>query len=843
MVLRPVLWLGLAYITGELLAWAIPEVSAGMILSGAVCLGIYGAFGMTFGKWGRLRKIKAADLAVFAVLPLFFLWGCLNFYSAMSWEMDSDDTLRKKIEEGEVGTTFVGTLERTEEKTNSWYFFMSGCEELSEGQILVSIKKTELDIPGTDFTPGDILSVSGEPELFAPPGNEGGFNEWLYYHSRKIRARIWADQVSVLKESASVLEIGAKNLRLWIRDGCQRWLRGSSAGITLSMVCGDTSLMDPNVDLLYQKSGISHILAISGLHITFLGMGIFQLLRKLRLPAKLCILSGMGAVIVYGWFTGMASSTGRSVIMTLISLGARWTGRTCDRKTALVLAALILLVPSPLMITQPGFLLSFAAVGCLMLCPEEQGSGPLPQDKDNSGTKRSGAKKSWLWDGQRVLDFLKNHMISPIYVTAGMFPVLSGCFYEISMYSLIINLAVIPLMNFVYPAMLVAALTAPLAGHAGFFLYRFIEGILGFYEALCRLSLKLPGAAMITGQMSVPAICLLYGIFGAGAVFHHRARPAGARKKPVFLAAALCSLLCGICLLLAPQRPQHMTVTMVDVGQGDCFLLQTPDGKNILVDGGSSDEKNVGKYTIIPFLKARGVRSLDAVFLSHMDEDHICGVEEILSSSVWPSSWGGDLRIPGSVEIKNIIVSRTAQNDDGYEKLRRLCDPWKTVCAAASAGEELSFGDVKIRVLWPGEEMSDFAGDKNDLSLVLHIFYGAFDMLFTGDIGASVESGIVGQMEAWGISGCDVLKVAHHGSKNSTEDYFLSHVRPKIALISCGRDNFYGHPHGELLRRLEMAKCKTYVTSWDGELIIETDGKYIKTVVWGQGDRYNRKRR
>ena len=99
------------------------------------------------------------------------------------------------------------------------------------------------------------------------------------------------------------------------------------------------------------------------------------------------------------------------------------------------------------------------------------------------------------------------------------------------MYSLIINLAVIPLMNFVYPAMLVAALTAPLAGHAGFFLYRFIEGILGFYEALCRLSLKLPGAAMITGQMSVPAICLLYGIFGAGAVFHHRARPAGARKK------------------------------------------------------------------------------------------------------------------------------------------------------------------------------------------------------------------------------------------------------------------------------------------------------------------------
>lgn len=139
--------------------------------------------------------------------------------------------------------------------------------------------------------------------------------------------------------------------------------------------------------------------------------------------------------------------------------------------------------------------------------------------------------------------------------------------------------------------------------------------------------------------------------------------------------------------------------------------------------------------------------------------------------------------------------------------------------------------------------MSDFAGDKNDLSLVLHISYGAFDMLFTGDIGASVESGIVGQMEAWGISGCDVLKVAHHGSKNSTEDYFLSHVRPKIALISCGRDNFYGHPHEELLRRLEMAKCKTYVTSWDGELIIETDGKYIKTVVWGQGERYNRKRR
>ena len=837
MVLRPVLWLGLAYITGELLAWAVPEPSAGILLAGGGCLGIYGIWGIVRVKWGRPRKINAVDRAVFAVLPLFLLWGCFSFYSALNRELEMDTALERRIEEGEVGTSFTGVLDKAEEKTNSWYFFISGCEALSKGRILVSIKKTELDISGTEFTPGDLLRVSGEAELFSTPENEGGFNEWLYYHSKNIRARIWADQISILKKSTAFWETGAKNLRLWVREGCQRWLRGSSAGITLSMVCADTSLMDPDVDLLYQKSGISHILAISGLHITFLGMGVFNLLRKLRLPVKVCILFGMAVVLVYGWFTGMAPSTARAVIMTLMSLGAKWMGRTCDRKTALAMAALILLIPSPLMITQPGFLLSFTAVGCLMLCPGKKPDIGNPGEKERAAT----AQKR-LWGRDKIVEFLKKQLISPIYVTAGMFPVLAACFYEISMYSLIINLAVIPLMNLVYPAMILAALLAPLAGNAGFLVYRFIEGILGFYEVLCRLSLKLPGAVVITGQMSVPSLCLVYGLLGAGAAFHHRACSAALPKKRGFLVSGICALVCGVCLVIAPQKPEKMTVTMLDVGQGDCFLIQLPDGKNILVDGGSSDEKNVGNYTIIPFLKARGVRTLDGVFLSHMDEDHICGVEEILSVPLWPSSWGGDLRIPGSVRIKTLIVPWTAENDNSYKNLCRLCETWETACICAKAGEQFSFGALKLQILWPEKtaEVHGAGGDKNDLSLVFNISYGAFDMLFTGDLGAGAENNLLDQMKAAGVNHCDVLNVAHHGSKNSTKDSFLSCVRPKIALISCGRDNAYGHPHEELLGRLASAGCPVYITAADGEVIIETDGKYLKTVVWRQGDRYNR---
>ncbi len=834
MVLRPVLWLGLAYIAGEILVWI-------NFSDPALCWGIVGSCGSLlsllclvfkkkmYGFTGRTPDKKTADLAVFIGVPVFLIFGALNFQRAMDQALRWDMRLERLMDsESYDSRIFTGTLEQVEEKTSSWYFFIKDCP-IAQGQsLLVSVNKGNMSQPGDAFVPGDRVSFTGELELFSHPENEGAFDEWLYYHSQGIRARVWADSVTTVRESGSWLEKGARALKLWMKEGCQKYLSPRYAGITLSMVCGDDSLMEDSVEVLYQKSGISHILAISGLHVTFLGMGIYSLLKKMTLPQGLCIFAGMASVLVYGWFTGMATSTMRSVVMTLLSLGARLFGRTYDIKTGLALAAMWVLIPSPLMITQPGFLLSFIAVGSLVLCPA---MGSAPEKKSRPGMK--------AFFGRFWRRFIRV-MLSPVYVTAGMLPVLAWCFYEVSMYSIFINLAVIPLMSLVYPAMLVCALLAPTLGRGGFLLYRLIEGILALYDVLCQVTMSLPQAVVITGRPSVGEMFLSYGMFlaAAGMICHFIGN---SEKMPRRLGcgAGLAFILLGSLMVFLPKLPGELTVTMVNVGQGDCFFIQLPDGKNILADGGSSDEKNMGTYILEPFLKSRGVRHLDGVFLSHLDEDHVNGIREMMEGSFWNE--GNRRQIPGSISIDSIFFPGHVPLTGGHEVILDLADAMGARCYAMWAEDRVSFGELTMTALAPerGAFSSGASIDKNDGSLVLHLSYGDFSMIFTGDISQKAEAGVLASIEKLELKGCHVLKVAHHGSKNSTSDGFLQAVCPAIALISCGQDNSYGHPHQELIERLSFYVRDIYATPWDGAVKVETDGKFIKTVVWSWKDGYN----
>ncbi len=877
MRLRPVLWLGLAYITGELLAWVWPkrlnEAAAGCVAAAAVF------FGMIILKYvlkkqktftGSTRMKKTLRKGLLFVLPVFLFIGYLNFSRALESGLESDRCLQSWLDgemeggfqEGEGGENpMQGRVMSVEEKTNSWYVYVDGCEGILADSVLVSISKE--DAPDLDMVciPGDWIHFSGEAELFSHPSNEGAFDEWLYYHSRGILARVWADSVSVARQEAPFWEQGAWALSSWMRKNCGQYLSERSAGVAVSMVCGDKSMLDRALKELYQRSGISHILAISGLHITFIGMGAYRLLKRLGLPHRLCLWSGLLFMAGYGWFTGMAPSTMRAVIMTGLSLGARLLGRTYDRPTALSLAALVILVPSPLMITQPGFLLSFIAAGSLALCP------PLPAPEGLQKRKRS---------IRALAARISRLLIAPVFVTIGMLPAIAWCFFEIPVYSIAVNLAVIPLMSIAYPAMLLCAIAGPLLGPLAILPAWLIEGVLSVYEWLCRLSMELPGAVLIVGKPSPEIIVLSYMLFGAAVAvvwfFKDSSgkgapdTPSGPRGNKAALAfagnsaalrrnsaallrnsAALMLSLLGILILTLPVRPEGMTVTMVDVGQGDCFFIQLADGTNILVDGGSSDQKNMGQYILLPFLKSRGVWRLDAVFLSHMDSDHICGVQEMLEASLGGETNGSQAKklVPGSITVENLFLPWNVRESGSGEELLALAGALDIPCFGLKTGDLLTFGKLKLTVVSPDKEqsgeqlLSSENLDRNDASLVFCVSYGDFDMLFTGDVGQAVEERIVENMKAFGIGPCDVLKVAHHGSKGSSTQAFLDYVRPAAALISCGKDNSYGHPHKELIKRLQRVTENICISAQRGEWIVSTNGNFIKIVVWTWMDSYN----
>lgn len=229
----------------------------------------------------------------------------------------------------------------------------------------------------------------------------------------------------------------------------------------------------------------------------------------------------------------------------------------------------------------------------------------------------------------------------------------------------------------------------------------------------------------------------------------------------------------------------------------------------MLVDGGSSDVKQVGKYRIEPFLEARGAGCLDYVFISHGDADHRNGVEQLLE------------RQEQGVKVNCLVLPEKNVWDEGLEELAGKAVEQGTKVVILKQGDKIEAEGLVVTCLLPER---DYAGEKgNEASMVLDIRYGYFDMLLTGDLGAEGERRLAQNHE----KDYDVLKVAHHGSDFSSDEEFLSAVKPEVALISAGKENRYGHPGKETIARLKNAGCRIYCTKETGAVILKTDGKTI----------------
>ena len=253
----------------------------------------------------------------------------------------------------------------------------------------------------------------------------------------------------------------------------------------------------------------------------------------------------------------------------------------------------------------------------------------------------------------------------------------------------------------------------------------------------------------------------------------------------------------------------QLKVTMLDVGQGDAMFLQSAEGINCLIDGGSSDVEQVGKYRIEPFLKSQGIQIVDYVLVTHGDEDHCNGIREMIS------------RREAGISIKTIILPVNFQNDTMLVELYKMAREANIEVAALKPGQGLQKGELSIQCLQPG--ISDGL-EGNAGSLVLDVRYGEFSMLCTGDVEGEGETLLAERLRGFSYQ---VLKVAHHGSKYSTSIEILKEIDAQIALISVGANNRYRHPHEETIRRLEQYGYQMYQTAKNGAITMETDGNSL----------------
>lgn len=644
-----------------------------------------------------------------------------------------------------------------------------GSEQIPIENIKVYLNKEE------QIRIGMFLRVCGKLEEIPGPRNPGEFDSKQYYACRKIYYQMKDGEVCDKSTGYSYFGQFLQEIRQKAETILDE-AAGAYAGIFQAMILGERGNLDAETKMQYQMAGIMHILAISGLHISFVGMGFFRLLKKAGAGNGVAGAVSAFLIYAYGIVTGGSVSAMRAVGMFLVLVGAGIAGRSYDLLSAMALSAIVLLLDAPAYLYNVSFLLSFGAViGIGALTPE---ICSLLNLKKRTAKSLAGSVIVWL-------------------ITL---PIALHAYGEVSLAGVILNLLVLPTSGIVLASGIFAL-------PVGIFVIEIAKRVvfpgkcvLFFYEKLCEVVGWIPHSTWIAGSPQLWQ-CVVYYVM-LGVAF------AGVKwgKK-----AASVALVIFAVVFLGYHSRNGLAITCLDIGQGDCCVLKMPGGENFLIDGGSSNKKNTAVYQILPYLKNQGIAILDGIFVSHTDQDHISGIEELLELCAQKLT---------TVRVKNLILPDWDTTGGEYEKLKMLAEQTGIRVQTVREGNLLKTKEAQIEILAP-ENGAD-GSDTNEDGMVMKVHFGKFRGLFTGDIGAETEKKLLDSMED-----VDFLKVAHHGSKYSTCQGFLDVVSPEIAVISCSAKNTYGHPSADTIKKLEDCGAQVEYTMKNGAITVRTDGEGI----------------
>ena len=803
MIKRPLLFGVLAFVIGELIGiHTFMAMGIGMVVVAFLVIG-------TIYK----RKQQQTMSFLFVIFGICLLLGICN-----GSRCNLQDTFVEYLEMQEKETfdcVLTGRIERIEESDQQRIIIVKA--RLIEGngvnsrniyrvriyenlntvdynQIGELCEEITINRGDTELRIGNTVCCRGELQLLQEATNPGGFDGKAYYRARGIDFLMYADEIQVTDDGYNVFLQGV----IWLRKkACKildTYLKEVNAGIMKAMLLGNSGTLDSQTRKLYQRNGIAHVLAISGLHISILGSYLYKLLRKIGLSYWGAGIPVVLVLLIYGWLTGWSGSTIRAVIMFILLLTGDMIGRTYDMLTALGISCLVILLGNPWRLFDAGFQLSFGAVLSFGIVV------PAVQELVKE------------WEKGRIRKYLLRSFVSGTVLQAVTAPIVVYYYYEYPMYGVLLNMVVVPCMTLVVLFGFLGMIAGTFFPWLAWILLRPCEWLLNFFYLACDWIEELPGAIWQIGAITLGELILYYLVI---VVFYL------CIKHRKYIGSMLLILFYVILLLFV--EPKKLVITMLDVGQGDCILMQTPDKHHVLFDGGSSSQTGIGEYIITPAVKYYGSGDLDYVFVSHMDEDHVNGIEELIQLSA-----------QRGIRIENLVVPELAVYDTEFQDLLMQAEQAGIPIRIMGSGDRLSLGEVTITCIYPdSKHISQWVPGEyknysaNNTSLVLWVDYGEFDMMLTGDMEEAGEEEIIRQYSTEWLQECDVLKVGHHGSKFSSSVAFLEELTPWFSIISCDKDNYYGHPHKDVLERLRNIGSHVAITPECGAITVEV-GKTVR---------------
>ena len=637
--------------------------------------------------------------------------------------------------------------------------------------------------------PGEQIEVYGKISPAEAARNEGQFDFRLYYRTISVHGSMYGTSFRVIGGDPKPFARGLQALRLRMGDILDQLLPPQDAGIYRALLTGDKSAMDEDIRSLYQENGIAHILAVSGLHLSILGLGVYELLRRFGRSKAASGLVAALLIVSYGILTGCSGSALRAVLMLLLRFLGAAVGRSYDMLTAMAAAALFLLWKEPFMLFSAGFQLSFLAVLAIGL------SHALPAPKH--------PLLAGLW-----LSF---------YLQLLTLPVILFHYFRFPLYGIFLNLIVLPLMGCViYSGVFgvgLFALSEKLAtiavggGH----------GILRLYTLLCTRCATLPYSSLLLGRPSMHNILLYYTALGFvtwALAERNKADHAALQRGQKHPVPPVCRLPLPCIVLplilsmlgLPAKQPQGLEITALDVGQGDGFILRN-QGLVMSVDGGSTSNQRLGKNVLVPYLESQGIEHIDLALITHCDADHYSGILYLLEEEP-------------KISIGELLLPRVAVQDARYDALRDAAATRDVQIRYFGQGDSIALGEVEILGYYPAGTAKLEAANDHSIGMLLHA--PDFQMLFTGDMDETCEQQMLAAL--WeanaGYPKIDVLKAGHHGSHTSSSEALLAALRPDYAILSYGVGNDYGHPHADTRERLERYGVQMLETGKMGEIRI-----------------------
>lgn len=638
-------------------------------------------------------------------------------------------------------------------------------------KILINIKMSQ-DIPSIKY--GDSLYIEGEFKQPEEARNYKGYNYKQYLKTKKIIGTVELEKAKILKSSNGSF---IHNIQKYIRDTINGTLTDEEGNLLLAILLGDKDKLSEDIQESFKTSNLSHMLAVSGAHVSYIILGLTYVLQNSIIGKKNGKIVCIFFLLVFMAITNFTPSVTRACIMAVLTLFSGIIYRKSDVYTNISVAALITLIFNPYSLLDLGFQLSYGGtIGIIIFI------------------KRIQEKKS----NSKVINYIKQMALVSIYANIIIIPIMMYHFNTVSFTFIISNIMASPILGiivitgflFIIASITVKPLTRLIA--------IFIKPILSILIKISQICSKLPFSNILV------VTPYMFNVISYYAIILYCIKSKKNNKCKIIICLLIVLILINFIIYIFPQK---LRIFFIDVGQGDSTLIITPDKKTVLIDGGGSDSFDVGKKVLLPYLLDRRILKIDYVLISHFDTDHC----------------GGILTIMEKVKVKNIIISEQAEHSENYERFKKLMIHKKIRLIEVKKGDKIKIGRYsEFKILFPTSRLLS-ENPLNNNSIVAQFNYNNFKMLFTGDIEKLAEQQILKAEKA--EIRADILKVAHHGSKTSSIPEFIKAVKPKIALIGVGKNNTFGHPNQQTIKNLENIKCRIYRTDLQGEIIIKIDQK------------------